>query len=86
MIDLRVAGARDSSTSPWEIYMLEKKDRLKMKIPAVEWVRKCERLSFLNFVPVDNDIARLSVYLPGNLHSYPADRLIIATALSFGKS
>jgi len=35
-------------------------------------------------VPVDNDIARLSVQLPEYPHQDPADRMIIATALSLG--
>jgi PIN domain nuclease of toxin-antitoxin system len=33
---------------------------------------------------VDNVIARLAVELPDPLHADPADRIIIATALSLG--
>ena len=53
-----------SSISTWEVFMLERKGRLRLRIPVLEWLRKSERLSFLHFVPVDNDIARLSVQLP----------------------
>lgn len=68
-----------SSISTWEIYMLEQKGRLRLKISATEWVRRCERLSFLQFIAVDNEIARLAVCLP-DFHSDPADRIIVATA------
>jgi PIN domain nuclease of toxin-antitoxin system len=37
-----------------------------------------------HFIPVDNTIARIAVELPEPLHSDPADRIIIATALSLG--
>ncbi len=73
-----------SSISTWEMFMLVQKGRLRLRIPALEWLLRSERLSFLRFVPVDNDIARLSVTLPGNLHQDPADRMVIATALSLG--
>jgi len=73
-----------SSISTWEVFMLESKGRLRLRIPVLEWLRKSERLSFLHFVPVDNDIARLSVQLPEYPHQDPADRMIIATALSLG--
>ena len=45
---------------------------------------RCERLSFLRFVPLDNEIARLAVGLPEPYHSDPADRMIIATARYLG--
>ena len=73
-----------SSISVWEIFMLEHKGRLRLRVPVLEWVRKSERLSFLRFVPVDNDIARISVKLTEYPHQDPADRMIIATALSLG--
>jgi PIN domain nuclease of toxin-antitoxin system len=75
-----------SSISAWEIYMLESNGRLEMKIPALSWVRKCERLSFLKFVPVDNEIVRLAVQLPEEFRPDPADRMIIATSLILGAS
>ena len=73
-----------SAISAWEIYMLEKKGQLEFKISALDWVRRCERLSFLKFVPVDNEIARVAVQLPGELHPDPADRMIVATSLILG--
>lgn len=73
-----------SAVSAWEIYMLEEKGRLELKISALDWVRRCEKLSFLKFVPVDNEIARVAVQLPGELHPDPADRMIVATSLTLG--
>jgi len=60
--------------------MLEKKGRLRFNIPAEQWIEKSERLSFLRFIPVDNEIAAKSVQLDSSLHPDPADRIIIATA------
>ena len=73
-----------SSISVWEVFMLERRGRLELRIPARLWMEKCERLALFHFVPVDNTIARLSVELPEPLHADPADRIIIATALSLG--
>jgi PIN domain nuclease of toxin-antitoxin system len=70
-----------SSISVWEVCMLEKKGRISFSIPVKEWIQQSERLSFFNFIPVDNAIAEKSVSLDGGLHSDPADRIIIATAL-----
>ena len=64
--------------------MLERRGRLVLNIPARLWVEKCERAAFFHFIPVDNAIARMAVELPDPLHADPADRLIIATALSLG--
>jgi PIN domain nuclease of toxin-antitoxin system len=40
-----------------------------------EWLDLVERLPVLQFIPVDNPIARLSVELPGEFHPDPADRI-----------
>ena len=64
--------------------MLERGGRLEQRIPVGLWVEKCERLALFHFVPVDNTIARLAVELPEPIRSDPADRIIIATALSLG--
>ena len=73
-----------SSISVWEIFMLEKAGRLKLTLPAHTWVQKCENLSIFRFVPVDNEIAKISVQLNSDLHKDPADRIILATALKEG--
>lgn len=73
-----------SSISVWEIFMLIKKERIKLSMHPATWLEKVESLPFIQFVPVDNRIASLSVNLSEPLHADPADRIIIATALSNG--
>lgn len=73
-----------SCMSTWELFMLEAKKRLTMTIPMTVFIRKASKLSFLQFVPVDNTIAELSVTLPEPLHTDPADRIILATSISLG--
>lgn len=70
-----------SSISAWEIAMLTARGRLKLTMDARDWIAKSESLPFLRFIPVTNQIALKSVHLPGKLHSDPADRIIVATAL-----
>ena len=73
-----------SSISTWEIALLVSKNRLKLTMKVNDWIQKSEALPFLKFIPVNNSIAIQSVYLPSPLHNDPADRIIIATALSLG--
>lgn len=73
-----------SSISVWEICMLEKKGRLRLTIPVKSWIKKSEQLSFIKFIPVNNEIARKSAGLDGDLHQDPADKIIITTALEKG--
>lgn len=70
-----------SSISAWEVAMLTERGRLKLTMDAREWIVKSEVLPFLRFIPVTNQIAIKSVHLPGKLHSDPADRIIVATAI-----
>lgn len=77
-------GIHVSSISCWEIGMLVAKRRLELTMAPEQWVARCESLPFLTFVPVDNAIALASTTLRGRAPSDPADRIIIATALSRG--
>lgn len=74
-------GVLISSISAWEVGLLVARGRLKLTIPADDWVRRCERIRGIRFVPVNNRIALRSVLLPGPFHPDPADRIIVATAL-----
>jgi PIN domain nuclease of toxin-antitoxin system len=83
------AAAKDkniliSSISAWELVRLVSKNRLKLTIDATDWIAKSESLPFIQFVPVTNSIAVKSVNLPAPFHPDPADRIIVATALSMG--
>jgi PIN domain nuclease of toxin-antitoxin system len=73
-----------SSISAWEIHMLCARGRLRFSVDPEVWISRCERIAFLRFIPVDNEIARLAVNLPGNFHADPADRMIVATARFLG--
>jgi len=64
--------------------MLVEKGRLAFKTDAAHWIHQCELSRKIRFVPVDNEIARISVQLPKTVHEDPADRLIVATALAMG--
>ena len=73
-----------SSISTWELALLVSKKRLKLTLDVSDWIAKSESLPFIQFVPVTNPIAVKSANLPLPLHPDPADRIIIATALSMG--
>jgi len=72
------------SISLWEVALLVKNKRLKLSMDVLDWIAKSENLPFIQFIPVSNSIAVKSVNLPQPLHQDPADRIIIATALSTG--
>ena len=71
-----------SSISAWEVALLVTGGRLGLTMEMAAWIARSESLPFFQFVPVNNAIAVKSVVLPGPLHADPADRVIIATALT----
>jgi len=77
-------GILISSISAWEVALLVAKKRLKLTIDVIDWIAKSEVLPFIKFIPVDNSVSIKSVNLPQPLHNDPADRIIIATAISMG--
>ncbi|MBN1422573.1 MAG: type II toxin-antitoxin system VapC family toxin [Planctomycetes bacterium] len=71
-----------SSISAWEVALLVRRKRLGLSLDVADWIARAEALPFLRFIPVDNGIAIGSVLLPPPIHADPADRIIIATAIS----
>lgn len=69
-----------SAISAWEIAMLVQADRLELVADVDRWLLTVAEIPTVRFIPVDNEIATHSVFLPGQLHRDPADRIIIATA------
>lgn len=69
-----------SSISVWEIGMLFRKGRIEFAVSTAAWVQDVEKTPGLRFLPVENRIALLSQNLPGELHSDPVDRIIVALA------
>jgi PIN domain nuclease of toxin-antitoxin system len=64
--------------------MLAASGRIELKIGIQDWIAGSEALPFFNFVLVDNALFIRSVSLAGPIHSDPADRIIIATAIMKG--
>lgn len=73
-----------STISSWELAMLVEKGRLALSLDVRDWIARCEALPFITFVPLSNAIAVESVRLPGFMHANPADRIVVATAMSLG--
>ena len=73
-----------SSISAWEVALLVIKKRLTLSLDVTDWIAKSEGLPFIQFIEISNSIAVKSANLPQPLHSDPADRIIIATALTAG--
>lgn len=85
-IDLEAeqSGVHLSAISCWEISLLVRKQRLVLTMEAEDWIAMSEALPYVTVVPVDSRIALRSNALPGDIHEDPADRLIVATALTLG--
>ncbi len=45
-----------------------------------DWLAAASEIECLRFVPLDNAVAIQSTRLPGEFHSDPADRMIVALA------
>lgn len=71
-----------SSISVWEVALLSQRGRLELTMEVGDWIATSEALPFVRFLPVNNHIALRSVMLPPPFHNDPADRIIVATALS----
>jgi len=73
-----------SSIKAWEITMLVDRNRLTLTLELSVWLSLVTRVPGIRFIPVDNHIVVTSVNLPGEFHEDPADRIIVATARTFG--
>lgn len=73
-----------ATISAWEVAMLVEKGRLSLALDVRDWIARSESLPFVTFVPLSTAIAVESVRLPDFSHADPADRIIVATALSLG--
>lgn len=63
----------------WEVSMLEKKNRVRLNKPCLEWIRVALNHG-IQLLPLTPEIAVDSSQLPAYDAGDPADRLIIATA------
>jgi PIN domain nuclease of toxin-antitoxin system len=68
------------SISCWEIAMLVVKGRISLGLPTVEWLDASLAGLRMTLVALDPTIATLAATL--SMHGDPADRLIVASAMS----
>jgi PIN domain nuclease of toxin-antitoxin system len=73
-------GLMVSAITPWEIALLAKRSRIVLGIDTGRWIGEALALPGMIQAELDPEIAIDSVYLPGDFHNDPADRMIIATA------
>ena len=71
-----------SSISLWEISMLGMHGKIKFKKRYSQWLKQAITMPGLNIANITADIAIGAAELPNNFHGDPADRLIVATAMS----
>jgi len=75
-----------SSVSAWEIALLAAKGRLGLPSDVLGWLEIVDEIEAVRFVPLDNEIAIRSTQLGDEFHRDPADRFIVATALTHNAS
>lgn len=69
-----------ASISIWEIAMLQKLGKITLSTPIKDWVEQSLNQKGIVIVTFDAAILIESVFLPGNFHKDPADRMIVATS------
>jgi PIN domain nuclease of toxin-antitoxin system len=75
---------RISVISIWELAMLEKRGRVALPMNVRTWVDEALSKPGIDVAPLTGEIMIESVYLPGDLHGDPADRMLVATARVLG--
>lgn len=69
-----------SAISIWEIAVKERSGNLDLSKPLGVLLHEVD--SALYIIPITSQILYDSVYLPGDFHKDPADRIIVSTAIS----
>jgi PIN domain nuclease of toxin-antitoxin system len=77
-------GVAMSAITPWEIALLVSRGRVSLGREVGAWMTAVLALPGMRLAPLETAIALASVSLPGNLHSDPADRIMVATARHHG--
>lgn len=73
-----------SAMSLWEAQMLHAKGRLALDRPFKNWLREPASPAVVEILPLDVEVVIALHQLPQGFHHDPADRLIVATALTHG--
>lgn len=71
-----------SAISVWEVQMLVRKRRISIHLPFEQWIREATRPDVVNIVPLDSNVAIAVYNLPADFHGDPADKMVIASAIS----
>jgi PIN domain nuclease of toxin-antitoxin system len=69
-----------SVMSIWELSLLDAKGRISLNVPCLTWVQTALDRSGALTVPLTSEVAVSCHQLPGQLHSDPVDRILVATA------
>jgi PIN domain nuclease of toxin-antitoxin system len=73
-----------SAITPWEIAVLESRKRITLQKDVLAWIREALARPGVSLVPLEPEIAVASTRLPFEMHSDPADRILVATARHLG--
>src|SRR5262245_38136746 len=73
-----------SIISCWEVAMPVSKKRLALSMPTLDWIQLALNLSNVRLLELMSWIAVVSTELSSELHSDPADRILVATAREAG--
>ena len=73
-----------SIISCWETAMLVAKQRIGFNKDIQDWIEQALQRPKTILLKLDPKITVLSTRLPGDFHSDPADRFIVATCLALG--
>jgi PIN domain nuclease of toxin-antitoxin system len=71
-----------SDISLWEFATLVDLGRISLSLPPKDWLRIAAAPATVRIQPITPEIVMEMNRLPGSFHRDPADRLIVATALS----
>ncbi len=78
-----IASASDiavSTISLWEIAKLVEYQKLKLKLPVLDWIIAAQSHPKIQIIPLHPEIIVASTQLPGTFHKDPSDQIIVATA------
>jgi PIN domain nuclease of toxin-antitoxin system len=73
-----------SPITAWEVGMLARKGRFRSSYTPQRWFEQLVKTPATALAELSAKIFMESSFLPGNLHSDPADRIIAATAREYG--
>jgi PIN domain nuclease of toxin-antitoxin system len=68
----------------WEIAKLQSKGRIQISEPLESWLEKSINAPGIRAINLSPKIIAESLNLPGDFHSDPSDRLIVASARVYG--